>query len=262
MFRLARAVSALARPTLARVPARLASSSVAITPLKLGDTFPNYDVETTHGSFKIHDFFGEKWGLLCSHPQDFTPVCTTELAMLTNIIPEFEKRNVKLIAISCNDVATHRQWAADILSIAGKPSSDGDAAAFPYPIIADPTRKIVTQLGMLDPVLMEAPGLPFPARCVFLIGPDKTLKFSILYPATTGRNFVEVLRAIDSVQLTQYHKVATPVNWTQGEPCIVVPAVKNEDLPTLFPKGVKITALPSGKQYLRYTPQPDTERKA
>jgi len=213
--------------------------------------YANLQSQSTIGNLNLHDYFGSSWGVLCSHPADFTPVCTTELAALAKLLPEFTKRNVKVIGLSCNDVSSHHEWVKDISSHGG---IDGE---FPYPILADPTRTLAVQLGMLDPAEKDAAGLPLTARAVYVVGTDKKLKLSILYPATTGRNFAELLRVIDSLQLTAYKKVATPVNWQQGGDCMVIPSVKPEEVAALFPKGVTIQAVPSGKGYLRFTPQPD-----
>eukprot|EP00037_Helgoeca_nana_P015159 m.141874 g.141874 ORF g.141874 m.141874 type:complete len:223 (+) comp22889_c0_seq1:306-974(+) len=219
-------------------------------PLTLGATFPNFTKPTSDGDLTFYDYMGDSWCILCSHPDDFTPVCTTELGHLTKIMPEFERRNVKVIALSCNTTESHKAWIPDVQKVAG---TEGP---FPYPIIADTDRDLATQLGMLDPEEKDAKGAPMTCRAVFIISPDKKLKLSILYPASTGRNFDEVLRVIDSLQLTAYKKVATPVNWKHGDECMVVPSVKQEDVAGLFPKGHRIEEVPSGKAYLRFTPDP------
>ena len=188
-----------------------------------------------------------------SHPGDFTPVCTTELgqvAKLTNA-GEFSKRNVKVIALSCNDVDSHRGWIADIVA------SQNVVGAWPYPIISDPKRDLAIRLGMLDPDERDAKGLPQSARAVFVVGPDKKLKLSILYPATTGRNFTEILRVIDSLQLTAKYSVATPVDWVDGQDVMITPAVSEADAATKFPKGYTTVDVPSGKKYIRITAQPN-----
>uniref|UniRef100_A0A3B4A4T6 Peroxiredoxin-6 n=1 Tax=Periophthalmus magnuspinnatus TaxID=409849 RepID=A0A3B4A4T6_9GOBI len=174
----------------------------------LGDVFPNFEADTTIGRIKFHDFLGDSWGILFSHPKDFTPVCTTELACAAKVSDEFKKRGVKMIALSLDSVEDHYKWSKDVMAF-------GNAAGspLPYPIIADEKRELSVQLGMLDPDEMDKDGMPLTARCVFVIGPDKKLKLSILYPATTGRNFDEILRVIDSLQLTAQKKVATPVDW-------------------------------------------------
>ncbi|XP_071948480.1 peroxiredoxin-6-like [Antedon mediterranea] len=219
--------------------------------VNLGDVFPNFEASTTDGDIKFHDWLGDSWGILFSHPADYTPVCTTELGMAAKLAPEFKKRNVKMIALSCDSVEDHNGWIKDIKQ------NSGESGEWPYPIIADKNRDLAIQFGMLDPNEKTAAGLPLTARCVFIVGPDKKLKLSILYPATTGRNFDEILRVIDSLQLTATKKVATPVNWTSGGKCMVLPSVKKEDEGKYFPKGVETVPVPSGKGYLRYTPQPE-----
>jgi 1-Cys peroxiredoxin 6 len=191
-----------------------------------------------------------RWGILFSHPADFTPVCTTELGAVAKIIPEFEKRNVKVIAISCDPVDSHVSWIKDIGAYGKLPGGD-----FPYPIISDPHREIAVKLGMLDEKEKDKAGLPLTARAVFIVAPDKKLKLTILYPATTGRNFDEILRVIDSLQLTAYKRVATPANWQSGGECMVLPNVSPEDAQKLFPQH-RTENVPSGKPYIRITPQP------
>lgn len=219
-------------------------------PLNLGDEFPNFDCETTEGNFKFHDWQGDKWALLCSHPADFTPVCTTELGELGRRVKEFEAINTKVIAISCDSVEDHKAWSVDVCS-------NASIDELGYPIIADPSREIAVKLGMLDPDEKTAAGLPATARAVYIISPDHKVKLLILYPATTGRNFNEIIRVVHSLQLTAYNKVATPVNWNQGDDCMVLPSVKAEDVDKVFPKGVTVKPVPSGKGYLRTTPQPN-----
>jgi len=219
--------------------------------VNLGDIFPNFDAETTDGNFKFHDYIADSWAILFSHPADYTPVCTTELNRVCELTSEFQKRGVKLCALSCDDVESHHGWIKDIVAY-GKMSDK-----FPYPIISDKTRKLAVSLGMVDPDEKDIAGMPLTARAVFIIGPDKKLKLSILYPATTGRNFDEILRVIDSLQLTAKHKVATPVDWKVGGKCMVVPSVKVDEESKIFPKGVETIQVPSGKSYLRMTPQPE-----
>jgi 1-Cys peroxiredoxin 6 len=213
----------------------------------LGDVMPNFKADTTGGEISFHDFIGDSWTVLFSHPADFTPVCTTELGMAHTLAPEFKKRGVKLIALSCDGVDSHNGWIKDIQKY------NCDQGAFSFPIIADPNRDIAVQLGMLDPDEKDAAGLPLTARAVFVVGPDKKLKLSILYPATTGRNFDELLRVIDSLQLTATKKVATPVNWKMGDEAMVVPSVKPEDVASIFPNGVRQVDMPSSKHYMRFT---------
>lgn len=220
--------------------------------LNLGDTMPNFEADTTEGKIRFHEFLGSSWGILFSHPADFTPVCTTELAAVSKLIEEFKIRDVKPIGISCDPIDSHVEWSRDVCAYGSLPSD----RQLPFPLIADPTREIATSLGMLDAVSKNAAGLPNTCRAVFVIGPDKKLKLSILYPATTGRNFKEVLRTIDSLQLTANKSLATPGNWVQGEDCVVVSGVTTEDAKKLFPLGVRIVNLPSQKQYLRFTPYP------
>lgn len=221
--------------------------------LNLGDEFPNFSADTTEGSIKFHDWLGDKWGILFSHPKDYTPVCTTELGRVCQLVPEFTKRNVKLIALSCDGVEDHKGWSQDVTAFA---NFKGD---FPYPIIADPDRSLAVQFGMVDPDEKTSEGMPLTCRAVFIVGPDKKLKLAILYPATTGRNFDEILRVIDSLQLTAYKKVATPVDWKRGDKCMVVPSLSDEEANKLFKKGFEKRALPSGKGYLRFTPDPSDD---
>uniref|UniRef100_A0A0B6Y0F8 Thioredoxin domain-containing protein n=1 Tax=Arion vulgaris TaxID=1028688 RepID=A0A0B6Y0F8_9EUPU len=217
----------------------------------LGETFPNFSADTSDGPIEhFHEWIGDSWAVLFSHPADYTPVCTTELAKVVTLEPEFKKRNVKLIALSCDNVDNHRGWGKDVLEYSGCKLDK-----VPYPIIADEKRELAVQLGMIDPDEKTSEGLPLTARAVFIVGPDKKLKLSILYPATTGRNFNEILRVIDSLQLTSTKKVATPVDWQQGDKCMVIPTLSNEEALQLFP-NLETHALPSGKEYLRLTPQP------
>jgi len=221
--------------------------------VNLGDLFPNFKADTTIGEIEFHKWIEGSWAMLCSHPADFTPVCTTELGRMAEMVDEFKNRGVKVIALSCNDVQSHKDWIGDIQNYSNLGTCVNQ---FPYPIISDETRHLAVQLGMVDPQEKDKDGLPLTCRAVFIIGPDKRLKLSILYPATTGRNFTELLRVIDSLQLTSENKVATPVDWKQGEDCMVIPSVKDEELKTLFPKGVTTIPVPSGKPYLRATPNP------
>jgi len=215
----------------------------------LGEIFPNIEAETTEGKIKLHEWLGTSWGILCSHPSDYTPVCTTELARLAQLIPEFTKRDVKVIAISCNSVDSHKGWIKDIQKY-------GDLTGqFPYPIIEDESRTLAVQLGMLDPVEKTREGLPLTCRAVFVISPCKRLALSILYPANTGRNFDEILRVVDSLQLTASKKVATPVDWKAGGDCMVLPSLPDDEVAKNFPDH-RTVELPSGKKYLRVTPQP------
>eukprot|EP00246_Nothoceros_aenigmaticus_P012108 TRINITY_DN3596_c0_g1_i2.p1 TRINITY_DN3596_c0_g1~~TRINITY_DN3596_c0_g1_i2.p1 ORF type:complete len:223 (+),score=33.54 TRINITY_DN3596_c0_g1_i2:115-783(+) len=216
----------------------------------LGETVPNFKAESSQGVIDFYQHIEGSWAILFSHPNDFTPVCTTELGSVGSLHSEFQKRGVKVLALSCNGVESHKAWIQDIESYT--PGSVID-----YPILADPKRELAVKWGMVDPAEKDAEGIPFTARAVFVIGPDKKLKLSILYPATTGRNFNEVLRVIDSLQLTANHSVATPVNWQQGDNVMVVPSLSDEAAKAKFPKGFEKATLPSGKGYIRVTPQPN-----
>ncbi|XP_068176146.1 peroxiredoxin-6 [Antennarius striatus] len=216
--------------------------------LLLGDTFPNFEADTTIGKIKFHDFLGDSWGILFSHPRDFTPVCTTELARAAKLSKEFEKRNVKMIALSIDSVEDHKAWSKDVMAYSCEPDRP-----LPYPIIADDKRELSVQLGMLDPDERDQQGMPLTARCVFVVDPHKKLKLSILYPATTGRNFDELLRVIDSLQLTAQKKVATPVDWKPGDKVMVIPTLSEAEAAKLFTNGVTTKEVPSGKTYLRFT---------
>jgi len=215
--------------------------------INLGDEIPNFEADSTTGRLKLHDWLDNSWAVLFSHPRDYTPVCTTELGRVVQLEHEFTKRGVKLIALSCDSVEDHKDWSKDIQAYVGVSGN------FPYPIIADPDRLIAKQLGMIDPDEIDNKGMPLTCRAVFVIGPDRRLKLSILYPATTGRNFDEILRAIDSLQLTARQKVATPVDWMPGMKCMVVPTLSADDAKKLFP-NLEVKEVPSGKQYLRFTP--------
>ena len=217
-------------------------------PLKLGDVFPNFQLKTTTGDFKLHEWLGDKWGILFSHPADYTPVCTTELSRAAQLAPEFAKKNTKLIGLSCDTVESHHGWIKD-LQFYGKDKCSGE---FPFPIIDDYDRKLAKELGMIDPDEFDSKGLPLTARAVFFIGPDKKVKASLLYPATSGRNFDEILRLLDSLQLSAKLPIATPVDWKVGEKVMVPPNVKDEDVAKHFPQGVEVRKdLPSGKGYIR-----------
>mgnify|MGYP000294111526 FL=1 len=208
--------------------------------LRLGDTAPDFSAETTHGKINFHDWLGDSWGILFSHPKDYTPVCTTELGYMSKIKPEFDKRNVKILALSVDPVDSHNGWVGDI--------NETQNTIVNFPIIADPDRKVSDLYDMIHPNADDT----LTVRSVFVIGPDKKVKLSITYPASTGRNFDEVLRVVDSLQLTSDYQVATPVNWKHGEDCIVVPSIATEDIPGKFPKGYREI-----KPYLRYTAQPN-----
>lgn len=208
--------------------------------LRLGDTAPNFTAETTEGSIDFHQWLGTGWGVLFSHPADFTPVCTTELGAAARLKPEFDKRNVKCIAISVDPLASHQGWIGDI--------NETQSCSMNFPIIADPERNVSMLYDMIHPNADAT----FTVRSVFVIGPDKKIKLTLTYPASTGRNFLEILRVIDSLQLTAQYKVATPANWENGQDCIITPAVKDDEIAKLFPKGARHV-----KPYLRFTPQPN-----
>ena len=214
--------------------------------LKIGDEAPNFDANTTVGKINFHDWLGDDWGVLMSHPADFTPVCTTEIGRVANLKEDFSKRNVKVLVLSVGTkpgltpLESHTEWIKDVNKTQG--------ASVDFPLIEDPDKEIANSYGMIHPNASDT----LTVRSVFIIGPDKKVKLVISYPASTGRNFVEILRVIDSLQLTAEYQVATPVDWKHGEDCIVVPAVPTEDIPGKFPKGHTIV-----KDYLRTTPQPN-----
>jgi alkyl hydroperoxide reductase subunit AhpC len=208
--------------------------------LRLGDDAPNFTAETTEGTVTLYDYLGDSWGMLFSHPKDFTPVCTTELGAFAKRRKEFDARNVKLIGLSVDSVADHQSWSKDIEETQG--------AKLNYPLIADADRKIAELYDMIHPNVSET----VTVRSVFIIGPDKKIKLLLTYPQSTGRNVDELLRVIDSLQLTANFSVSTPANWKDGEDVIIAPAISDEDAKDRFPKGW--TAL---KPYLRLTPQPN-----
>lgn len=208
--------------------------------LRLGDIAPDFKAQSSAGDINFHEYLGDGWGVLFSHPADYTPVCTTELGRTAQLKSEFEKRNVKVLAVSVDPLDKHTGWINDI--------NETQNTTVDFPIIADADRNVAGLYDMIHPNASET----FTVRSLFVIGPDKKLKLSITYPASTGRNFLEVLRVIDSLQLTAKHSVATPADWKQGEDVIVVPSVSTEDAEKRFPKGLKIV-----KPYLRYTPQPE-----
>jgi thioredoxin-dependent peroxiredoxin len=209
--------------------------------LQLGDTAPDFTQDSTEGPIRFHDWIGANWAVLFSHPKDFTPVCTTELGEVAKLKPEFDKRGVKVIGLSVDPLGAHREWSHDIAETQG--------AAPNFPLIADADRKVSDLYGMIHPNANDT----LTVRSVFIIDPNKKIRLVLTYPASTGRNFAEILRTIDSLQLTDNYKVATPVNWKHGEDVIIVPALTDpEELKRRFPKGFKVL-----KPYLRVTPQPD-----
>ena len=208
--------------------------------IRLGDVAPDFTAESTEGTINFHEWLGNSWGILFSHPADFTPVCTTELGTASKYKAEFDKRNVKMIAISVDPIGSHKNWINDI--------NETQNTTVNFPLLADPEKKVALLYDMIHPNASEN----FTVRSVFIIGPDKKVKLIITYPASTGRNFVELLRVIDSLQLTANYSVATPADWKNGEDVVIVPAVKDEDIPAKFPKGHTRV-----KPYLRLTPQPN-----
>lgn len=208
--------------------------------LRIGDEAPNFQVETTQGKIDFHEWLGSAWGVLYSHPADYTPVCTTELGRTAQLGPEFAKRNTKVLAVSVDDLESHQGWIKDI--------NETQNCEVNFPIIADPDRVVATAYDMIHPNASATATV----RSVFFISPDKKIKASITYPASTGRNFAEILRVIDSLQLTANFSVATPADWVQGQDVVITPAVKDEEIPGRFPKGHRVI-----KPYLRMTPQPD-----
>lgn len=207
--------------------------------LQLGDTAPNFSAETTQGSINFHDWMGDGWVILFSHPKDFTPVCTTELGYMVGLQPEFERRNCKVIGLSVDGLDSHQQWAQDIVETQGH--------ALNFPLIADPEREIANRYGMIHPYADDT----LTVRSVFVIGPDKKIKLTLTYPASTGRNFEEILRVLESLQLTAQHSVATPVNWCPSDDVIIVPTMSDEEAMQKFPQGWETV-----KPYLRVVQQP------
>jgi alkyl hydroperoxide reductase subunit AhpC len=211
-----------------------------VSTLRLGDIAPDFTAVTTVGNINLYDWLGDSWGILFSHPADFTPVCTTELGMASKMKDEFKKRNVKMLAVSVDPIEQHFEWIKDI--------NETQQTTLDFPIIADSEKKVSELYDMIHPNA----SMTHTVRSVFIIGSDKKIKLIIVYPASTGRNFNELLRVIDSLQLTAQYNVATPANWQHGEDCIIVPAVSNEEADKKFPKGYKVI-----KTYLRVTPQPN-----
>ena len=214
--------------------------------LQIGDQAPNFTANTTQGEIDFHNWLGDSWGVFMSHPADFTPVCTTEIGRVANLKGEFDKRNAKTLVVSVGTkpdltpIESHTEWIKDV--------NETQKANVEFPLVEDPDRYIANAYGMIHPNANDT----LTVRSVFIIGPDKAVKLIISYPASTGRNFVEILRVLDSLQLTASHQVATPADWKDGEDCIVIPAVATEDIPSKFPKGHTII-----KDYLRTTPQPN-----
>ena len=208
--------------------------------IRLGDEAPDFTAETTEGKISFHEWIGDSWAILFSHPADYTPVCTTELGTVAKLKPEFDQRNVKVMGLSVDPVDSHKGWINDI--------NETQGTSVNFPLVADPDRVVADLYDMIHPNALNN----LTVRSVFVIGPDKKVKLTLTYPASTGRNFDEILRIIDSLQLTANYSVATPANWKDGDDCIVVPAVSDEEAKTKFPKGFT-----SVKPYLRITPQPN-----
>jgi thioredoxin-dependent peroxiredoxin len=208
--------------------------------LQLGDEAPDFTAETTEGTISFHDWLGNSWGVLFSHPKDFTPVCTTELGAVAKLKAEFDKRNAKVLAVSVDPLESHKGWIGDI--------DETQHTHVNYPLIADPDRKVADLYGMIHPNASDT----VTVRSVFIVGPDKKVKLTLTYPQSTGRNFAEILRTIDSLQLTAGYSVSTPSDWEEGEDVIISPALSDEEAKKKFPKGWKAL-----KPYLRLTPQPD-----
>ena len=208
--------------------------------IRLGDITPNFTAKSTEGDINFHEWLGDSWGILFSHPADYTPVCTTELGTVAKYKDEFDKRNVKVVALSVDGLESHKGWVKDI--------NETQNTTVNFPIIADEDHKVSELYDMIHPNANNK----LTVRSVFVIDPDKKVKLIITYPASTGRNFDELLRVIDSLQLTAYHQVATPANWKSGDDCVVSPSIETKDIDAIFPKGFKEI-----KPYLRMTPQPD-----
>ncbi|KAL3505565.1 hypothetical protein ACH5RR_030947 [Cinchona calisaya] len=214
--------------------------------LTIGDTIPNLEVETTHGKIKLHDYIDDSYTIVFSHPADFTPVCTTELGMMAAYADKFEKMGVKLLGLSCDDTQSHKEWIKDV-------EAYNNGHKVTYPIAADPNKEIIKQLNMVDPDEKDSSGNPVPSRALHIVGPDKKIKLSFLYPATTGRNMDEVVRVIESLHKAAKHKIATPANWKPGDPVVISPSVSEDEAKQMFPQGYKNVDLPSKKGYLRFT---------
>ncbi|XP_047946193.1 1-Cys peroxiredoxin PER1 [Salvia hispanica] len=214
--------------------------------LTIGDTLPNLQVETTHGPIKLHDYVGNSFTIIFSHPGDFTPVCTTELGAMAAYSNKFSELGVKLLGLSADDVESHNAWIKDIEAYC-------NGCKVTYPIAADPDRRIIKELNMVDPDEKDSSGNQVPSRALHIVGPDKRIKLSFLYPASTGRNMEEVVRVVESLQRAAKHKIATPANWKKGEAVVISPSVSNEEANKMFPQGYKTADLPSNKGYLRFT---------
>ena len=223
-------------------------------PLNLGDTVPDFSCDSSIGPINFYEYIGDDhWSILCSHPSDFTPVCSTELGNLQKLLPKFEKRQVKLLALSCDSAESHRKWIKDI-DASGYCGPKKDAGVS-YPILADEERALAVKFGMLDPAEKDEKGMPQTCRAVFIVDDHKKLRATILYPATTGRNFYEILRVVDSLQLTDEYPVATPANWERGEKVAVTPSTPDEVAQVVL-GDFSVVKVPSGKKYLRLAKDP------
>jgi alkyl hydroperoxide reductase subunit AhpC len=218
----------------------MSTTEEVVMALQLGDEAPDFTADTTEGTISFHEYLGDGWGVLFSHPKDFTPVCTTELGAVAKLQSEFQKRNTKVLAVSVDPIDSHKGWVPDI--------NDTQGTTVNFPIIADPDRKVADLYGMIHPNAADT----VTVRSVFVVGPDKKVKLMITYPQSTGRNFQEILRVIDSLQLTAKYSVSTPADWKDGEDVIIAPAISDDDAKTKFPKGWKAL-----RPYLRLTPQPN-----
>ncbi|GAB2265567.1 amino acid permease [Dionaea muscipula] len=215
--------------------------------LTIGDKVPNIEADSTHGRIRLHDFIGDGWAIIFSHPADFTPVCTTELGKMAAYADVLNKKGVKLLGLSCDDVESHEEWIKDVEAFSG-------GCKVNFPVMADPKREIIKELNMVDPEEKDpSNGKPMPSRALHIVGPDKVVKLSFLYPATTGRNMDEVVRVVESLQRAAKHKVATPANWKPGDPVVISPSVSDEEAKKMFPQGFDTADLPSKKGYLRFT---------
>ncbi|MEE6496082.1 hypothetical protein FKM82_002220 [Ascaphus truei] len=216
--------------------------------LLIDDKFPDFTADSTNGKMSCHEYFGKSWGILFSHPGDFTPVCTTELAHMVKLMKEFNDRNLKVIGMSLDTTENHHLWSKDINTF----NCDGSATTLPFPIFADPTRDIAVLLGMVDPSKKTQPGLPLTARHLFVVSPEKKLRLVLVYPASTGRNFSEILRAVDSLQITEKYGVSTEADWKPCDRVVVPETFPPDKAAALFPGGVKVETFPSGKKYLQF----------
>ncbi|XP_027166879.1 1-Cys peroxiredoxin isoform X1 [Coffea eugenioides] len=214
--------------------------------LTIGDAIPNLEVETTHGRIKLHDYVDDSYTIIFSHPADFTPVCTTELGMMAVYADKFEKMGVKLLGLSGDDVQSHQEWVKDI-------EAYNNGHKVTYPIVADPNKEIIKQLNMVDPDEKDSSGYHLPSRALHIVGPDKKIKLSFLYPASTGRNMDEVVWVLESLRKASAHKIATPANWKPGDPVAICPSVSDDEAKQMFPQGYQTADLPSNKGYLRFT---------